>query len=109
MDETKVYTVGYLKGPLVGVLSFDSIIEDFVTIFATIDKNVADEYADRFNAIRSKWLNYYIDKYSYSPSGDKPTEFDWIDPAYEFTDVYQRWSRMRNISECYIEEIELRR
>lgn len=84
------------------VKRYGGIWDDYcdVPIFVTMDKKTATKYVTKFNKILKKWKVYY------SQFEEPKYGITWI--KNEFIDKYYRWDKIRNITKCYYEEIELR-
>lgn len=94
----KIYLVKYSGG------SYDDYYN--AIIFATKDKKTATKYVTKFNRILKKWKAYY------SQFEDNRYGWRWIKDEYVQDDsndyIYQRWSSLRRITNCYYEEVSVR-
>ena len=66
-----------------------------IELFVTKDFDVAQKYIDKFNAMLSKWAEYYgnlIDKFEYKTSQH----------------IIDRWNQIYEINKAYINKVELR-
>jgi hypothetical protein len=89
---SKHYLVEYAGG------SYDDYYNK--TIFVTDKKSVAIKYVTKFNRILNEYKNYYK-KFEVDQHG-----MEWI--ADEYTEYFNRWHRLHNITTCYYEEIPFR-
>ena len=89
----KIYVVKYCGG------DYDEY--QSVVIFATTNKRIAVQYTNKFNHILKKWKDYYK-QFEGNDMG-----FVWIKDEHVEQHFY-RWNRLRYITKCYYEEIEVR-
>lgn len=89
----KIYLIKYYGG------SHDDYYA--VNIFATKNKDAAMRYIEKFNNMLKKWKEYY----SQFESGEFGHE--WIKNEFVHTNIYDRWYKLKNISGCDYDEIEL--
>jgi hypothetical protein len=87
----KMYIVKFSSG------SYDDY--SIFCVFVTEKKSIATKYVTKFNKILKKWKNYY----SQFENDDR----DWIKEEY-VNQHFKRWHALREINECYWEEIEVR-
>ena len=89
----KIYLVSYSGGDY----------DDYYTIiiFATTKKSTAVKYVKKFNSILKKWKNYY------SQFEENELGFKWIKDEY-VEQHFNRWDCLRNINNCYYQEITVR-
>jgi len=69
-------------------------------IFVTDKKSIATEYCAKFNKILKKWKDYYK---QFETKGG----FRWIEKEHA-DKHFDRWYNLRNIKECYYEEVFFR-
>lgn len=93
-NKNKIYLVKYYGG-----MGIDDYYN--VTIFATTNKKTAKKYTERFNGILEKWKKHY--------EQFETTEFGvtWIADQH-IEKHFDRWERLKDISNCYYEEVEVR-
>jgi hypothetical protein len=90
----KIYIVKYYG---------DSWGENEVTdIFVTDKKQTAIKYVARFNRILKKWKDHYK---KYEEQKYSIVTFTKKKEALKF---YNRWNKLRDVSECFYDVIELR-
>lgn len=71
------------------------------SIFVTSVKSRATKYVTRFNKTKKKWVKYY------SQFEERKNGMTWIKD--EFAEQhFERWIWLREINECWFEEIEIR-
>lgn len=89
----KVYIVRYSGGSYEDYYAND--------IFVTVKKSTATKYVTRFNKTLKKWKAYYkqFEEENYG--------MPWIKEEH-VEKHFHRWNRIRNISNCYWEEIKVR-
>ena len=93
MDKNKIYIVKYYGG------SYEDYYETI--IFATTSKSKAYKYRARFNRILKKWKKYYS-QYETRNVG----LLSWL--GDEHIKYYNRWNSLNRITQCNVQEIELR-
>ena len=71
-------------------------------IFVTNSKETAEAYVSKFNKILKKWKSYYRKYEGYSALGNRWLKDEYIEQHHE------RWYALRNITECYYQEIDVR-
>lgn len=89
----KIYVVKYVYGC--------SEYDEHRIIFATTKKTKAIKYSQKYNKIVKKWREYYK-QFESNEFG-----FNWIKDEY-VKQHYHRWNQLRNIGNCYWEEIKIR-
>ena len=89
----KMYIVRYSGG------SYDDWYE--ANVFVTDKKATATKYVTKFNKLLKKWKKHY------KQYEGKEFGVDWIKDEY-VEQHFNRWDSLRNINECYWNEIELR-
>ena len=89
----KVYIVAYSEG----------LYEDYCkyNIFATGSKVKATEYRDKFNKLLKKWQEYYT-IYGEEKLGRLYLKEEYVEKYFD------RWYKIMDIHECFIEELEIR-
>ena len=89
----KIYIIKYCGGSY----------EDYYTkdIFITDNKSNATKYVTKFNKLLKKWNKYY-EQFEEGKFGMK-----WIKDEY-VEQYYNRWSSLKDINNCYWQEIEVR-
>ena len=94
MNINKIYIVKYYGG------SYEDYYETI--IFATTKKSKAYKYRARFNRILKKWKKYYSQYETRNIAG-----ISWIGEQF-VNKCYTRWRSLSRISQCNVQEIELR-
>jgi len=88
-----MYIVRYCGG------SYDDWYES--NVFVTDKKATATKFVTKFNKMLKKWKEHY------KQYEGKQFGMDWIKDEYVEQHFY-RWNRLRDITKCYWDEIELR-
>ena len=91
---SKIYLVKYYGG------EYEDAYERI--IFATKSKTKASKYTAKFNRILKKWKQHYT-QYEDKRYGIMP----WLKDDY-VEKYFHRWSQLRDITNCYYKEIEIR-
>ena len=94
MNKNKIYIVKYYGG------SYEDFYE--ATIFATTKKSKAYKYRAKFNRILKKWKSHYSQYETRNIAG-----MPWLGKQY-VNKCYKRWSILNRITQCNVQEIELR-
>lgn len=89
----KTYIVRYCGG------GYDDWCE--ANVFVTDKKTTATKYVTKFNKLLKKWKEHY------KQYEGKKFGMDWIKDEH-VEQHFDRWNRLRNITKCYWNEIELR-
>ena len=90
----KIYIVKYTN------YNFSDCGEEKIS-FATTKKTKATKYSQKFNKIVKKYSNHYK-QFESNEFG-----FNWIKDEY-VKQHFRRWNQLRNIGNCYWEEIKIR-
>ena len=99
------YIVKYSTG------SYDDYYEG--TMFVTFDRNVADNYVNKFNRMVENYKDFYrtFEEHSYPELLLDPeyTEVGDVNhlPA-KYSKYWDRWWQLDEFNKCYFEEIEIR-
>jgi len=67
--------------------------------FVTYDKEYAERYVSKFNAMLIKW-NQYFNQFK--------TPYGWIDEKHYDTWIYDRYSLIKDYNMAFVVETELR-
>lgn len=76
--------------------------DDF-PLFASPNREKADQYKNRYNTLLKDLKNFY----SRFEEGDEVLGTVWIKEEYA-EEWFDKWYKIRNINGCFVEEIEVR-
>lgn len=67
--------------------------------FVTANKDYADKYVEKFNAMLIKW-NQYFNQFK--------DQFGWIDQKYYDTWIHDRYTQIKEFNRALVDEVEVR-